>query len=233
MTETAPKRSYPYLGATAWGDLHRRLRGSIPKAIDKDYLHTVLGISDKAAANLIPQLKTVGLIDDDLKPTELVNDFRDDEQYAQACAAIVQRVYPSSLLDAINDPAEEVDAAVRWFMRQGTGETTAKAQAKFFVLLHDQSPPEAGDKPKKQSAPTKKSPTAETRKIEQPDTIDRSVETTSSNADSKPTHTATPPDNGKQIPSLHLDIQVHIAADADPQQIDAIFASMAKHLYGK
>lgn len=34
-----------------------------------------------------------------------------------------------------------------------------------------------------------------------------------------------------QSPSLHIDIQIHLASDATPDQIDQIFASMAKHLY--
>jgi glycine cleavage system regulatory protein len=32
-------------------------------------------------------------------------------------------------------------------------------------------------------------------------------------------------------PSLHIDIQIHIPSDASPEQIESIFASMAKHLY--
>lgn len=32
-------------------------------------------------------------------------------------------------------------------------------------------------------------------------------------------------------PSLHIDIQIHIASDASADQIDQIFASMSKHLY--
>jgi hypothetical protein len=36
-----------------------------------------------------------------------------------------------------------------------------------------------------------------------------------------------------QKPSLHIDIQVHISADASPEQIDQIFSSMAKHLYNQ
>lgn len=32
-------------------------------------------------------------------------------------------------------------------------------------------------------------------------------------------------------PALHIDIQIHIAADASSDQIDQIFSSMAKHLY--
>lgn len=33
-------------------------------------------------------------------------------------------------------------------------------------------------------------------------------------------------------PNLHIDVQVHVSADASAEQIDQIFASMAKHLYG-
>ena len=34
-------------------------------------------------------------------------------------------------------------------------------------------------------------------------------------------------------PSVHIDLQIHISPDASPDQIDSIFASMAKHLYGR
>lgn len=34
-------------------------------------------------------------------------------------------------------------------------------------------------------------------------------------------------------PSLHIDVQIHIDSSASSDQIDQIFASMAKHLYGK
>lgn len=34
-------------------------------------------------------------------------------------------------------------------------------------------------------------------------------------------------------PSLHIDIQVHISPEASADQIEQVFASMAKHLYGK
>lgn len=44
-------------------------------------------------------------------------------------------------------------------------------------------------------------------------------------------------ENGKTAwetkrPALHIDIQVHIDATASAEQIDQIFASMARHLYG-
>ena len=44
----------------------------------------------------------------------------------------------------------------------------------------------------------------------------------------------TPPKStDSSTPTLHIDFQVHIAADAPPEQIDKIFESMAKHLYNK
>lgn len=33
-------------------------------------------------------------------------------------------------------------------------------------------------------------------------------------------------------PTLHIDIQIHISSEASTDQIDKIFESMAKHLYG-
>ena len=48
---------------------------------------------------------------------------------------------------------------------------------------------------------------------------------------------ARPPANaerptGNPNPSVHIDVQIHIASEASTDQIDQIFKSMAKHLYG-
>jgi len=37
---------------------------------------------------------------------------------------------------------------------------------------------------------------------------------------------------GAPGPALHIDIQIHISPEASADQIDQIFASMGKHLYG-
>ena len=36
-----------------------------------------------------------------------------------------------------------------------------------------------------------------------------------------------------EYPALHVDIQVHIDSSASAEQIEQIFASMARHLYGR
>jgi hypothetical protein len=38
--------------------------------------------------------------------------------------------------------------------------------------------------------------------------------------------------NTKTVPSIHIDLQIHVSPEATPEQIDQIFKSMAKHLYG-
>ena len=55
------------------------------------------------------------------------------------------------------------------------------------------------------------------------------VETLSPNGEK----VASEPDRSElAAPALHLDVQVHISADASESQIDKIFESMARHLYG-
>ncbi|WP_449369993.1 DUF5343 domain-containing protein [Thiomonas sp.] len=44
-------------------------------------------------------------------------------------------------------------------------------------------------------------------------------------------HAVAPP-NGCKVPSVHIDIQIHISPEATTDQIDQIFKSMSKHLYG-
>jgi hypothetical protein len=39
--------------------------------------------------------------------------------------------------------------------------------------------------------------------------------------------------SGRPVPAVHIDVQVHIPTTATNDQIDQIFASMAKHLYGR
>lgn len=48
-----------------------------------------------------------------------------------------------------------------------------------------------------------------------------------------PPITSGEPTSPTTTPSLHIDVQIHIDASASVQQIDQIFMSMAKHLYGR
>lgn len=60
----------------------------------------------------------------------------------------------------------------------------------------------------------------------------------SNSTDSPDTPVKPAKDNNKDtprpnLPELHVDIQIHIDSTASSEQIDQIFASMARHLYGR
>ena len=64
---------------------------------------------------------------------------------------------------------------------------------------------------------------------------------TSATMDTGPIHTplahspsfqSSPASKNSPTPSVHIDIQIHISPEASMDQIDQIFKSMAKHLYG-
>ncbi|UJH70915.1 DUF5343 domain-containing protein [Ornithinimicrobium sp. INDO-MA30-4] len=59
---------------------------------------SVLGYNtEKAAKNLIPQLRTVGLIDAEGVPQDLAKRYRMDAEYVDAVKEIVDSVYPAEL----------------------------------------------------------------------------------------------------------------------------------------
>jgi hypothetical protein len=230
MSETTSETrvSYPYMSAAQWSAVRTKLRQSVPKAIDVDWLMAALGVSNKGAQNTLPQLRAIGLIDDSGSPSDVALDIRDDETYATATATILNDLYPQSLRDAYNDPEAEPSDVARWFMRNArTGEATAKMQARLYLMLLSGKPPETtesranGTSKRRAPSPTK----PDTQALKPPAT-----KTDKGSADSAGVPSLSQLAGG---PSLHIDLQIHIGADASDSQIEAVFKSMAKHLYGK
>ena len=62
---------------------------------------------------------------------------------------------------------------------------------------------------------------------EEPNSISLTEATQIPNAE----EVASPPQ--PNLPALHIDVQIHIDSSASPEQIDQVFASMARHLYGR
>lgn len=101
------------------------------------------------------------------------------------------------------------------------------ANLRFLDLIHDISgnayvrtiEQVLEEKPEKSTSATEGSP-----KSHGTDAPDTPVEP------AEDTRKATPRPN---LPELHVDIQIHIDSTASSEQIDQIFASMARHLYGR
>lgn len=222
-------RSFPMLSARPWFQIRARFARSLPAQVTPQYVETILGISPKSAGNVTPALRTLGLIDADGRPTPLANEWRTDEGYASACEKILTDVYPPALRDAVPPDDPDKVAAERWFVRErGVGESAASKMASLYVLIakRDLSGAERQRRPRGESAERTRQRNGGSQQRSRVPQTDRREQ------QQQQQQQPPPEDKRKSVsPSLHIDVQVHIPSDATPEQIDAIFASMAKHLY--
>lgn len=241
MAETdGQKKSFPYISANVWNELRLRFQKSVPTKITTSYLQTALGFAtEKAAKNLLPQLRTVGLIDAKDAPTDLAKHYRIDSEYAKSVKEIVEAVYPEELRDLFPGPSEDSAEVASWFMRHtGGGQAASGMQARFYLQLISGELPVVSSSRKTNGGDMPKSP-AKTR-VKKSTSTRVAAAAASDSQTSMPNETQPEPrparPNGSSPtqgrPNLHIDVQVHISADASTSQIDAVFESMAKHLYG-
>lgn len=221
-------RSFPMLPAANWWTLRSRFQRALPGRVDAQYIETVLGIQEKSARNIPPVLKALGLIDDDSKTTPLANEWRTDEGYPAACKEMLDTIYPAALRDAVPPENPSTDEAARWFMRERkVGEGAAGKMAALYALIAEADPKgaEAARPPRGERAAAERKPRVAAAG-------GRQTKATGSQQRQPPLPPPPPREESRSVaPSLHIDVQVHIPSDATPEQIDSIFASMAKHLY--
>jgi hypothetical protein len=176
-------------------------------------------------------LKIIGIVDADGKTLDRARRWRDDLEYPQVCQEIIREVYPQGLLDAVPDPSADMEGAKRWFANQtGAGEDAVRKYVTFYQLLTEANPI------KGQEAAAKSPSISKDRKAKQPTSKKPSTVSVESTSESdlpvpmEPLKKAT--ENSElRTPSIHIDIQIHIDSQASADQIDQVFASMAKHLY--
>ena len=214
------KKTYPRLPAKNWWTLRDRFKQTMPGRVDADYLQSVMGLSSTASAgNLMGPLRTLGLIDERGAPTERALDWRHDESYKAVCDAIVAEVYPDALRSAFPDPSTNTPGAVNWFARNtGAGKGAATGMAALYMLLL------SGDLAARSNGqaaiavkPVKKASTTVRPQVAKPPIKQTDQQVTSPQRD---------------VPSVNVNVQIHISSDANSDQIDQIFKSMAEHLYG-
>lgn len=215
------KKSYPMIAAKVWWGLRERFKRAIPQTVTLSYVATTLRMSeDSARNNVFPALRLCGLIDETGKPTELAFKWRDDIEYKEACNTIIKAVYPQELIDLGTGSREEVK---RWFTNQcHVGESAASKMATLFIMLQEANPTKSNGSDEGAARSRKRS-------TKEPKTIREKTEPPHDEAVPEVLHHDRKPPAGN-TPHIHFDIQIHISPESTPDQIDAIFASMAKHL---
>lgn len=225
MTKVEPQRnSYPRIPAKIWWQLRAAAVRSPPKEITSTYLETLLEISAGTAQNVVGNLRAIGLAGSDNKTTQLMHEWRDDETYAKACGEMLKKVYPDEIRQLAPPPSPDRTQVVRWFSRTTkTGETASSQMAAFYLLLAKADPKEAeaNDVGEAKKVKAKKEPSGAKRAAREVPAA-KATEQVHEVEVHPPKH---------RTPSMHVDVQIHISPQASMEQIDAIFASMARHLY--
>lgn len=218
---------YPKLPLKAWRTLRARAAAAPSNKFTPSTVAAMMAMANPTSArnNIVSPLRRVGLIDEDGALTARGNKWRVDASYPEACQEILDEVYPSDLTDLTDGSgAPDTQAVKTWFDHQGFGNSNARQMAATYVLIAGKEVPEP---PAEQNGSATKKPAERKpsrRKAEQSST---SVEQ-GSGANQSQTSSSRATPNG---PNVHLDIQIHIPSDATSEQIDQIFASMARHLY--
>ena len=216
------------LPVTHWWTLRKKFMQSIPGTVTPTYLASVLNMKEKSARdNVHIYLKQMKIIDKDGKPLPRATKWRDDHEYKKVCENIVKEIYPQELCDAAPDPDKNNKPAKRWFASQtGGGEGAVKRMVACYTVLRDGDVSKA---PKQDGRETKAREHSTTKKTKSSKRNKRGAPVEKVN----PSEEETEKSKKNSFPEICINLQVHISSDASTDQIDQIFASMAKHIYPK
>ena len=183
---------------------------SVPISANTNWLPTV-GFASRNHRPIIKIMKFIGFLDGN-SPTQRWQSFRDNTQAARVMADGIRSGY-ADLYRTYDDAHERSDEELRNFFKgkmSGGDQVIGSTVSTFKTLCSfaDFSGM-AGN-------------------------VAAQRENGRQDSENSNATLASPPNNiDPSAPALHIDIQVHISADASETQIDKIFESMAKHLYGK
>jgi len=222
--------SYPKIPAKIWWNLRKRFHNSLPKEVTTQYLATALNLEASSAKTYLPHLKTLGLVNEDNKVTDRAVKWRGEQfEYAQACQEMINEIFPDELNDAISNPSQDREKVVRWYMTKlRIGEKAAGQMAAMYLLIREA---DLSKETESSSVNKTKSEKRERPKISNspPQVIAQKAPETPTSPENNIPH---PEKSSGFQPKIHIDVQIHISPESTAEQIDQIFASMAKHLSG-
>ena len=200
---------YPYVAVpnklkTFLEDIKRL---GVPERVNRNWLKTV-GYTSSNDLSIPRVLEFIEFVDASRKPTEKWMRFRDRERSGAVLAVAILQGY-SALYQILPDAHLRDDDDLRNFFSTQTeaGEQAVRRTANTFKTLCSM---------------------ANFGEIQKGGTVPPVRAATVASADSPLSSTLT----GQAFsPSLKIDLQINVASDASPEQIDQVFESLAKHLY--
>ena len=233
------KIPFPTLSVSNWWAVRDRLHQSPNVKLTPGFLSSLLGMQPRSAQiNVFNYLRQMEIIDDSGNVTELGHRWRSDADYPAVCKAIRLNIYPEELLHLFSEATVNREGVEKWIMtHMRVGQSAASKQSRFFVLLTEGNPSKRTDETRQpRNGATQKPGTKPIRVMKSPEPTQHQVspvpEEQVSDQAASASHKRKSSDPAHAFPSLHIDIQIHIAPETPAEQIDKIFASMAKHLQG-
>lgn len=203
--------SYPYTPVTGkLKTLLQKVRSSgIPPKLSTAHLKS-LGFTSSNDPTMIGVLRFIGFIDGSSIPTPLWSEYRGQKHRAVLGKAIKQgyadlfAVYPEANAASVAD-------LIHVFSTSSTaGEQAIRQTVQTFKTLVEEA-----------DFTSAEGNTISTGPLHTPAAPSMAPALPTQNSGSSPPH-----------PAVHIDIQIHISPESSSEQIDKIFESMAKHLYG-
>lgn len=213
MAET---NSFPQIPATVWWGIRDILKKTTRASLNESFLAVQLGVQPAAARQYATELRRVGLVDEEGKPTDLALKWRLDDNYRDAVAEILSSAYSEELL-SLAPTIDEKEKAISWFQYQGLGEGAARNKAATFFLIGSPEPGQSATRTNGNTSVSKKHK-KKLKPTETPSVSEPAPQTTNE------------PQNKPTVFPINLNLQIHISSEASAEQIDAIFGSMRKHL---
>ena len=152
----------------------------------------------------------------------------DPNGWPAVCNEIVENAYPDELRAAVPGPDPDATAAAKWFQRsRRLGDGAAKNAARTYVLIASAMLADGGGKSATGNRDARTTIERPARTSAQPPKEKHARTNATVNGESRQPVTA----GAFDMPRPQIAVQINIAPDMTAEQIDQVFASMAKHFY--
>lgn len=226
----ADKNRYPQIPSTVWWGVRSLLQRTPNATIDERLLGVELGVQEAAARQYITELKIAGILTEEGKSTPIAQKWRLDDTYAEAVEALLEAIYPESLLHVAAD--RDRQKVVNWFLREGLGQGSAGNKAATYLLISSPTPNEAAGRGGASTGKDTGAKTPQRRTVSEhsviPLTSGRERKLTGRRAGRSTSH---PQMLQPESFPLNINVQIHISSDAGAEQIESIFSAMRRYLY--
>ncbi|HMR32345.1 MAG TPA: hypothetical protein PKA13_17340 [Geminicoccaceae bacterium] len=225
----AERPSYPQLPSTVWWGVREILQRTPNVTIDERYLSIHLDVQEAAARQYLAELKRVGILTDEGKPTQVALRWRMSDTYSDAVEELISNAYPEGLRQVAPPGVADRQKAINWFMKDGLGAGSAKNKVATYLTIGASEPMDGVPSSKNGR---RRNETANDSEAVKPRNRAKDNKSTSSvtRQSAQPNESRKAGARFDSIP-LNVNVQIHIGADATSEQIESIFSAMRRYLH--